>query len=81
MTLGLLAGAVEGFAVFQLLNHLTVVNDGFVMELVTGPEDYIAVVATAVMFTAGAMRGLRVRVTAVNGPDGPPTRSAAPTPN
>jgi hypothetical protein len=68
--LGLLAGGVEAFIVFRLLNHLTVVTGDSILELVVGPEDYVAVVATVVMFAAGAMRGLRKRALAVAGNEG-----------
>ena len=60
--LGLLAGATEAFVVFRILDHLTIVRGGWPMELVTGPEDYAGVVATVIMFAAGAMRGIRTRV-------------------
>jgi hypothetical protein len=76
--LGLLAGGVEAFIVFQLLNHLIVVTGDSMLELIVGPEDYVAVVATVMMFAAGAMRHLRKRALAVTGNEGTgvSTRSA-----
>lgn len=57
--LGVLAGLVEAVVVFGLLEGLVVGRGVDLLELSTGFEDYVAAAATALLFAAGAVYGLR----------------------
>lgn len=58
--LGAAAGAFETLIVFGVLDGLTIAEGlGMGGTLETGVEDYLAVAATILLFTAGAFRGAR----------------------
>lgn len=78
--LGLLAGGVEAFVVFRLLDGLTLVVGYEILQMFVGPEDYIAAAATVAMFSAGAMRGLRTRAM-VHAGGGAMSDNARPVPS